>query len=160
MTRRIYDEYELLAGKAALFELYIRLLADKTPELKPYVHKNLQFLEEKLYEHFSEKISDEELHILERTRPLRNRILHGNFSSAKNKLEETTKTELDRDNVHMMRFSTDEVKSVADTSIKEGGIFGWLLESATNGFFPEAFGIFEKANAIIYRISFETAVGG
>lgn len=160
ITEKLFKDFQIAAGKGALFELKLRLLADKTPDLKEYSHKRLFDLEEELYRFFENNLSQDDMKVLLHTRPLRNKILHGNFEAAKNKVETAVQKELPRNKVHVLKLSTDELKSVSDTRIKDSGIFGWLLESGTNGLFIEAISIFNSANEIISRLTLEESLKG
>ncbi len=41
---------------------------------------------------------------------------------------------------------------VAQTSTKDGGMFGWLLELGKTGDFLQAISVFRRANAILDRL--------
>ena len=75
------NTYKTLAATAAEYEFRIRLLANKTSDLRPYAIKvaKLSELEEKIFKKFGKQISNEDIEFLKRTRVIRNKIFHVDF---------------------------------------------------------------------------------
>src|SRR5437879_236229 len=88
-TEITFRSFRAAGGLAADYELRVRLLADKTPALAQWATaKNLQDVETPLIAHFSASLTDEEKKLLAIVRVLRNKLLHGEFTTARSKLEE------------------------------------------------------------------------
>lgn len=88
--RKIFEQqYKAAAAEGALYELYMRLLADKVPALQQMAYgKDLKDVEAQIVAHFADALLDDEKTVLERCRQLRNKILHCDFFAARKKLEQ------------------------------------------------------------------------
>jgi len=85
---RIFEQqYKAAAGEGALYELRMRLLADKVPALQQSAYgEKLEDVEGLILVHFGNALTDEEKTLLKRCRQLRNKILHCDFGAARKKL--------------------------------------------------------------------------
>lgn len=169
LDHMIYPQFEAAAGRSALFELKVRLLADKTKALAGIAeaHQFDQVLRATV-EHFQDRISSKERETLELAKKVRNKIVHGDFKEAFKMLQPQ------RSNVKVisgLENATGEdvlakilaavqgsgvAKSVPQT--EDAGKFGWLLEATIGGLFQEAMKLNNAAIAIIERITTETAL--
>lgn len=157
LQAKFYEQYTWVAGLACLYELNVRLESDVTPDLKKYSHeKDFNVLEEHFLNHYAGKLSQEEMELLKKTRQLRNKIIHSDFKAAGNKVVAAGGI-TSPGTTHQLKLSTGELKSVPETSKKEGGIFGWFLEVSTNGTMAESEEIFKKATEIVRRLGHERA---
>jgi hypothetical protein len=88
--REIFEQqFKAAAAAGAVSELYMRLLADKVPELQRSAYgKELKDVEALIIVRFAAALSDDEKALLRLCRQLRNKILHCDFHSARQKLQE------------------------------------------------------------------------
>jgi hypothetical protein len=69
-------------------QLKMRLLAGKIPALQKYAHeRQLGEIETDLLTHFANSLSEAEKETLRLSRQLRNKVLHGDFRAAREKLQ-------------------------------------------------------------------------
>jgi len=170
-AERFIPLFRSAAGGGGVVELKLRLLVDLVPELQKYAHaENLEDIEKKVAEYFGASLCEEDKQTLVLCRQLRNKLLHGNFSVAREKLEElgtnpgrggVRKVSLEglspAERLERMRLAQAGVegtfKFVAETqSTEPGGIYGWLLELGMAGDFQKAVEVFSRAEAIIDRL--------
>ncbi len=165
---RVYEEFENVAGRAALFELKVRLLADKTKTISE-LSDGFDF--DRVYRavvnEFSSRINESEREQLKLAKKLRDHIVHGEFQKAFWKLKpasggvraisglEGISNDQLLAKITGLANGTEEATPVPFT--KGVGKFGWLLECAAWSLFNDAFEASTKAIAIIDRISLETA---
>lgn len=118
------EQFERASGKAAVFELEVRLLADKTPALTKFAHEqSLTPILTPLVQHYSDQLSADEKTLLDTAKTLR--VADGKITG----------------------------DAVRPQSAKTVGIAGWLLESGANGTFVESERVFRGAIDIIVRLS-------
>lgn len=166
------QQFKAAAAEGAVVELKLRLLADKIPELRPFAHREkLDDVEAKIAEHFKDALTESEAASLALCRQLRNKLLHGNFSVAREKLEQlgseprqghVKKVDISKltaaAKVEKIGLASTGVPGtfeyVAETSSHSaGGIYGWLLEMGSAGDFEDAVDAFKKAIAVIDRLA-------
>jgi hypothetical protein len=165
------QQYKAAAAEGALYELRLRLLADKVPELQKLAHaQRLEDVETLIVSRFSSVLSEDEKETLRLSRQLRNKILHCDFHAARNKLKkpgiDTPRGDVKKADVRglsgsqMVEKIADLVASVpgtfdyvADAKVGAGIVFGWLLEAGLAGDFNKATEVFARAAAIIDRLA-------
>jgi hypothetical protein len=152
------EEFGNVAAIASIYELKLRLLADKTPALKEKSHAHrLEELEDAFITHFEKMLTPDGITLLKTGRQLRNKVLHGDFSVAAKKVEELKPGSLKKDGVLSVKLDTGTSKFVSGTDSRDTGIFGCLLECKTSGLFDQCRDIFAKMVGIIAQISHEEA---
>lgn len=144
------EQFKSAAAEGAVVELKLRLLADKFPQLQRWARApKLEVTEGKVDEYFSDYLSEEHKTTLALCRQLRNKLLHGDFSVAREKLKELGSNP-QRGGVRRIDIATGTSEYVADTSSAgPGRIFGWVMEMGRGGDFQEAVDVFKKAVEII-----------
>jgi hypothetical protein len=152
-------EFGNVAAIASIYELKLRLLADKTSALKNKSHAHrLEDLEDAFISHFQEKLTDKGVTLLKTGRQLRNKLLHSDFSIAAKKVEELRPGTLQRGGVIRVDLSDGSTQAVSETDSRDTGIFGWLLESGMKGgLFEQCRIIFSQMIGIIAQISDDEA---
>lgn len=170
--RKIFEQqYKLAAAEGAVYELYMRLLADKVPELQQSAYgRRLKNVEELIVVHFSSALTDDEKNHLKLCRELRNKILHCDFHEARQKLEEigaspqragVSRTDISGLSGRQMRGKITAALSgapgmseyVADLGSRAGTVFGWLFEAGGAGDFAKAASAFARGAAIVDRLA-------
>lgn len=164
------EQYKIAAGEGAVFELKLRLLADKTAQLQQCTHaQRLEDIETKVTEHFAGVLSDEDKCSLGLCRELRNKILHCNFRVAREKLQkmgfEGTEGRVRRIDVRdlsghqiaeklsRVAANIEEAEYVSETKTTDPGkLYGWLMEMWSAGEFGQATDAFKKGAGIIDRL--------
>lgn len=167
-----FEEYKLASGEGAVVELKLRLLADKVPSLQRFAHaQKLEDIENEIARYFGQALSEQEKNTLALCRQLRNKILHCNFSVARETLVKLGKVpqssgvrrvDLAGLNGAQMLAKTkaamagdqgtfENVSVSATTS--PGNVFGWLLEIGQGGDLPKAVQAFRDAAGIIDRLA-------
>jgi hypothetical protein len=83
--REIFEQqYKAAAAEGAIYELRMRLLADKVPQLQQSAYQErLEGVEGLIVVHFASALTDDEKSLLTLCRQLRNKLLHGDFRSAR-----------------------------------------------------------------------------
>jgi hypothetical protein len=165
-------EYKAAAAEGAVLELKLRLLADKVPALQSFAHaQRLEDIETQIAQHFGAALTDEKKKTLGLCRTLRNKILHGNFHAAREKLTELgietqrggvktvdlvglSNNQMTEKITHAIAGAPGSYEPVADTEAKApGSVYGWLLEAHTAGDFRQAVGAFQQAAVIVDRLA-------
>jgi hypothetical protein len=164
-------QYKVAAAEGALYELYMRLLADKAPELQQSAYgERLQDVEGLILVHFSSALTKDEKNHLKLCRELRNKILHCDFHAARKKLEElganpetgnVRKTDITglsgREMMEKIAAALANAPGtsqyVADLGSRAGTVFGWLLEAGRAGDFAKAAESFARGAAIVDRLA-------
>ena len=166
------DQYRLASCEGAVVELKLRLLVDKIPQLQKFAHaQKLEDIENEISRHFGEVLSQDEMSALALCRQLRNKILHCNFSEAREKLAALgaepqpgrVKT------VHVSGLTAAQIVAKTTSAIAgqpgtfeyvamsptktPGRVFGWLLEMGASGDFLRAAQVFRDAAAIVDRLA-------
>ncbi|MDB5988357.1 MAG: hypothetical protein JWR16_3410 [Nevskia sp.] len=171
------DQFKVAAGEGALVELKLRLLADKVPALQEFAHaQRLDNIEAEVAKHFGSALSDSDKDMLASCRQLRNKILHCNFSAAREKLSALGSESLGGGvrKIDLDGLNTSEMLSKVESAIagevgasvlvmdspatNPGNVFGWLLEVGGAGDFVAAANAFRGAAAIIDRLAVVSAV--
>lgn len=166
------DQYKVAAGEGAFVELKLRLLADKIPSLQKYTHaQKLEDIETEVAAHFRYALSEEDKKTLALCRQLRNKILHCNFSAAREKLAELGIEQQSGGvrRVDLARMSSPEillkvkdaiagepgtsVPVVASPTTTAGSVFGWLIEVGNAGDLVAAANAFRGASVIVDRLA-------
>jgi hypothetical protein len=160
------EQFERASGKSAVFELEVRLLADKTPALTKFAHEqSLTPILTPLVQHYSDQLSADEKTLLDTAKTLRNKVVHSDFKAAADKLDQPSGGVMHLTGLPTGggRELTKFFQGVADGKItgdavrpqsaKTVGIMGWLLESGANGTFVESERVFRGAIDIIVRLS-------
>jgi hypothetical protein len=164
-TDDFFDQYAHACAWGSVLELRMRVLADNTPSMKHLAHaQKLEDIETAIANHFATELRAGEHDLLAKSRVLRNKVMHGNFSVAKAKLLELGH-ELGDGGVMQFQLPPGNLtaetlaavlagssKRVADTPTTESDIMGWLLECGTTGVFQKAGEAFEKAILIVDRL--------
>jgi hypothetical protein len=165
------QQYKVAAAEGALYELRLRRLADRVPELQQLAHaQRLEDVETLIVSHFSSVLSEDEKAALRLSRQLRNKILHCDFRAARNKLKQlgidTPRGDVKKADVgglsgsQMVEKIANLVASVpgafeyvADSGAGAGSVFGWLLEVGQAGDFNQAARAFAHAAEIVDRLA-------
>ncbi|MDE2149255.1 MAG: hypothetical protein KGJ55_05350 [Gammaproteobacteria bacterium] len=171
LTNVYIEQYKTAAAEVALVELKLRLLADKVSELQKYAHQqNFEDVEAAIAQHFGTSLAETDKDKLTICRKLRNKILHCNFSVAREKLgglgvatqsggvRKLKLAGLSEEQIaEQLKAASANVPGtfdlVADTKTKDpGSIFGWLLEMGSAGDFQRAADAFKVAAAIVDQL--------
>lgn len=155
ISKRIDDYYHHMAGLASVFELNIRLEADVIDDLEPLSMGDLKPLVEKFVEYYAVKMGKGEAEAILRAHNLRNKISHSDFKALFGKFKDHP--EVNAGKATMLKFDTGAIKPVKETTKREGKLFGWMLEAATNGTFEQAIAALEEAIKIVRRLGLERA---
>ena len=167
----VEQQFKAAAAEGALYELRMRLLADKAPAIQKAAYKaDLRDVEHLIVTAFSDALCDDEKRLLEQCRQLRNKLLHCDFNALRKKLAEQgvdpRHGEVKR--IDIARLSGAEMAGkisdvaanapgsfeyVGDMPAKAGTVFGWLFDAGTSGNFKEAASSFARAAAIIERLA-------
>jgi hypothetical protein len=167
----VEQQYKVAAAEGAVYELKMRLLADKIPELQQAAYdRNLADVEKLIIKYFDGSLNTDEKSTLELSRELRNKVLHCDFRAARDKLT-SLGVETRRGNVKRAEISAPSsaemaekigavitntpstFEYVADTKAQPGAVFGWLLELGVSGDFKRAAECFARAAAIVERLA-------
>jgi len=170
--REIFErQFKTAAAEGAVYELYIRLLADKVPELRQSAYgERLEDVEGLIVVHFSSALTEDEKNHLKLCRQLRNKILHCDFHAARKKLEEiganpqpgnVRRTDISGLSGREMAVKITSALAhapgsseyVADLGSRAGVVFGWLLEAGGAGDFAKAADAFARGAAIVDRLA-------
>ena len=157
LIKIVYDLYHKMAGTASVFELNVRLKADVTDELEPLSLGDLKPLVEKFIEHYRTKLNEGEAEKILKAHSLRNKIAHSDFKALFGKIKDHPL--VSAGTATMLMFDSGEFTPVKDTAKREGKLFGWMLEAASNGTFKAAISELDQAITIVRRLSLERASG-
>jgi hypothetical protein len=165
------NEYKIAAGEGAVLELKMRLLANKVPDLRPYVGERLEDVEDQIVRLFGDRLLATEPEQLRSCRQLRNKVLHCDFPRARTTLHELGAPRVrggvreihitDPTGAGLVKHLADAVsnkpgasRAVADlTSRTDSNIFGWLLELGAAGDFRRAAEVFRATCGIVDRLA-------
>ena len=165
------QQYKAAAAEGALYELRMRLLADKVPALQQSAYgEKLEGVEELIVGHFGSTLTNEEATLLKRCRQLRNKILHCDFAAARKKLEELGANpqhgNVKRVDIRGLsgREMMDKISNVRANVVgsfqyvgaspaSAGAVFAWLIEAAVAGDLKLASDSFARAAEIIDRLA-------
>lgn len=154
--------YANACGWGCLLELKMRILADNTPSLKHLAHATkLEDIETAIATAFSARLKAGDGQLLAKTRVLRNKVLHGNFSKAKETLIELGYAIPDGGvqgidvaagtDIHGALVNGPLIP-VSQTPTKDSHIYGWLLEGGKAGLFTTAAEVFRSTTEIVERL--------
>lgn len=166
----ILPQYKLAAAEGAVLELKLRMLCEAVLPLQSFAHANrLEDAENAVIAHFAAELQEGEAERLATCRQMRNKILHCDFRSARQKLANVG-GEIGEGSVRFLRIqegtppaaqlasamrdprhSFQEVSATSST--REGTVFGWLLELGAAGDFVEAAKAFRESVLIIERLA-------
>jgi len=163
-----YSKFEQAAGRAVLFELKIRLFADKTKNISKLSDSHdFDRVYKAVLSEFESKLSDSDREQLKLGKKLRDHIVHAEFQKAFWRLKPapggvrmisnlgTTGEEILK-KIEAVMSGNEEAKIVP--MAKNSGKFGWLLEAANGSLLDEAYENSTKAIAIVDRVSLEHAL--
>ena len=172
------EQYKFASGEGAVVELKLRLLADKIPSLQKFAHaQNIEDIENEVAQYFGQALSEDEKSILALCRQLRNKILHCNFSVAREKLVElgaepksTGVKKVDLNGLNAAQILAKAKQAIAgnqgtfehvseSATTTPGSVFGWLLEVGVAGDLLKAVSAFRDAAAIVDRLAIEGSQG-
>lgn len=148
------------ASIAAVYELRLRMLADMRTNTEHATHaQRTETVEEAIVEEYS--LGPEETGWLRTTSQLRNKILHGNFRQAKDKLADLG-VELPTGDVRAIRLPTDGTLPNFDELLESAkpiteadgskAICSWLYWAAQTNFFARAQEAFVESLKILDRL--------
>lgn len=162
------EQFKLASGEGAVVELKLRLLADKIPTLQRFAHaQKLEDIEKEIVQHFGDALSETDKCTLALCRQLRNKILHCNFSVAREQLA-TLGVSPQAAGVRMITgIAANEIRAKVERAIVQnqgtpvsglsatqpGSVSGWLLEAGAAGDFMKAVSAFRSAAAIVDRLA-------
>jgi len=160
------EPFQRAAAEGAWLELNLRLLADKTDGSDACAYK-LEQIEAQIAVVFAGHLTEADVGTLRLSRQLRNKLLHGDFRQARERLHGLG-VALRPGGVRRMQIAPGEsvlqtiesglanyeaLPTVSDmTSTQAAGIFGWLLELSQSGALKEAERVFLRANEIVDRL--------
>ena len=158
----VYILYRNAAGFGAEYELRLRMLADKTPNLTALSQeKNLETLEDAVFEEFTAHLEPGEADALRKVRQARNKLLHGAMTKLREKLGELGHTH------GAMKVRKLEGELTVDRLVKEvrtapllaptapdvGNLMGWLIQCGIDGTFEQAGKSFHAAIRVLDRLA-------
>jgi hypothetical protein len=167
----VEQQFKAAAAEGALYELRMRLLADKVPELQEAAYgEKLQNVERLIVRRFSDVLSSEEKTLFEQCRQLRNKLLHCDFHAVRRKLAELganpQKGDVKRLDISGLTGAQmgeritgaasnvpGSFELVSDTAAKAGTVFGWLFDAGAGGNFVQATEAFTRAAQIVDRLA-------
>jgi hypothetical protein len=155
MGEIMIQEYEAAAGRGCVYELRMRFLCEHVPALAEQAHANgLGQIEPRVAEVFAAQLSPEERHLLREAKRLRDKVLHCEFHSARERLAGLG-YQPDGAGVVGAKLDTGETISVRGSTTREAGVFGWLLELWSSGDLRNACDVFTRAGALAERLMVE-----
>ena len=160
LFRKYLEQFKSAAAEGAIVELKHRLLADKFPALQDCaLSQSLDEIERRVETYFADYLTGENKATLKLCRQLRNKLLHGDFSVAREKLGELGISPR-RGGVKRVDLATGNTENVADTvsTAGPGRIFGWVLELGEAGHFLDAVEVFGNAERIIDWLATDSIV--
>lgn len=169
-------QFKLASAEAALFELRLRALAGTIPIVQDYkIDENLAKVRDAIVTHYQSKLTAEETNLLNRAVAFRNKLLHCEFSTARQHLNQidpkardggVVKADIAGLGSSAMRERVADLVSGADVgqisvarttiaTLKD--VYGWLFECQEASEFDEATQIFAKINRILEQLPTLTA---
>lgn len=173
-TEALVARYEVAAGKAAVVELKLRILAETVEELQHIAHDQ-KFNAETVYDWFAangDPVSADEQQVLEKSRKLRNKLHHCELHSARRWMLDlgaedrrsgarTFKLDIGQGNVRGQieaALADGGGVEVADTTTEDAGIGAWLLDFAITGAFEQAAALLASTSGLLDRLIDRAAV--
>jgi hypothetical protein len=164
--------FKMTSAEAALFELRMHLRAGAIPATRALpIDSKLSCVLDAFLKHYRSVLSAPEVIIIEKACALRNKLLHCEFSAARQRLNELNPqahaggvialdvAKLDPpaiiNKLDQITLGQDTGQSaVANTKTRKlSDVFGWLLESQGAGEFDEAARVFREAMSVLDRLS-------
>jgi hypothetical protein len=158
--------FKLASGEAALFELRMRMLAGTIPGVQDEkIDVNLATVQQRVCQHYHQKLTAEETELFRLACKLRNKLLHCEFSAARRNLDEINPQPRDG-SVTRLDFEDDIGKVVGMIEGHDVGqypvaqtktrtlrdVYGWLSECDNFGEFDEATTVFARANTLLENL--------
>jgi hypothetical protein len=135
------------ATAGCLFELYARRYADNTPELQAVAFKDLSVVVEAIRTHVLGRTTDEERAVLDACVGVRNKLFHLELSRVTGRLR-SFGAEIGGPKVTMVNLADGAAIKVANSSTRDGRIYGWLMEATANGAFKQGVALFKRGIAL------------
>jgi hypothetical protein len=145
------DQFSVAAGRAALLEAQTRLLADKTAELQHLSLAGLERVEEAVLKHFGEVLSSDEAASFRSCRVVRNKLLHMELWTAKERLI-ASGIQVKEGRVLRMNIETETITN-AEAERGNGHLFGWVLSLGQSGALVHATSLFDTGLRIVQRLA-------
>jgi hypothetical protein len=146
------QHFKTASAEAALFELRVRLCAGTiAPARDMRIDTSLSVVRDALLEHFKPILGERDVELLQNACSLRNKMLHCEFSAARQRLDEQ-QPKTRHGGVMKLDVANPDIaqQSLADTKTKTlGDVFGWLLEFQSADEFKEATTVFQAASAVL-----------
>ncbi len=159
-TPLAYRAYGEAAKQAALYELKCRLLANRENIHEKTAFEKFEKVEQLILKAYADFLKEDDLAILGKARKIRNKLLHSDFPALFKHIKALGESVVSDPQAWLVKLDTGETKTVRDTSKREGGIFGWLLEAQAAGALEAAWRILRHSREIIDRISYDSAWKG
>ncbi len=143
MEQEMYNIFGESAKFAAIYELKLRLLADKSPCTKQVsMNYSLENVENVIFKYFGKELTDQNRLLLTSCRQLRNKLFHTEFSAANKIMEDVygisspdlvkyIKLEEGADILEEILAHNNGIKepsSILANKEKDTGIYGWFLQ--------------------------------
>lgn len=170
-----FERFGEVARLAAIQELRIRLLANKTKAIQDSAYEHhVAETNKKIIEHFTQlgHLDQVKSELLTKSQTIRNKILHCKFNTAVKRIEELVGASMQGPPVQVIKvdpnaggeellktiFAVQESmatgkpgphQSASQMSDRDVGIFGGLLNCVQTGAMDAAIQIFEKSNALL-----------
>lgn len=154
------------AGWAAAYELAMRMLADRTSGLEALsLAKSFQQVEDAVRAHFKVHLTQADDHLLDNIRPIRNKLLHGELRTARERMAQmghppgpqriskAVLPPLSSLTLESFAAAVESAAPLGENEPQEGNLFGWLLQSVTDGSLAMATSLFRKALALVERLA-------
>ncbi|MFO0695471.1 MAG: hypothetical protein U0230_18050 [Polyangiales bacterium] len=168
------QQFKVAAGEGALCELYLRLLAARTPGLEATaVDARLEDVELGIAKSYAEHLDTDDVDALKLCRQLRNKLLHCEFHVARQRLHAlgapqqtggVVRVELGDargiEVLEMLREATGGLAGVVVSDSRnttEGTVMGWFLELGASGDLASAATVFRHVSALLMRLAADTA---
>ena len=147
----LHGPYARLAGIGAVYELRLRMLAEMRERTCHAMHEEAKTVEEAIIAEY--RLADEDAGRLKTTRQLRNKVLHGAFREAKEKLKDLDIV-VPAGGVHVVALSGPDAGQSEELAADGGtdSIVGWLFECQSSGFFELAARAFSRSIEVLDRL--------
>jgi plasmid stability protein len=146
-------QYERAAAAACAFELRARMLADNVVVLNRYRGVDLEPLLKAIATTLAADFDASGAAKFVAMAKLRNKLLHVDLTSARDRVERHTGAKLARGRVHKVDLAKGgKPVRVSDTSTEGGSVFGWLFEGGLSGMFSGAEGLFRQEIETLNRL--------
>lgn len=127
-------QYKIAAGEAAWLELHMRLLVGAHKETKKLVSSRLEEVEDAIVNMAAQLKFNLPKSEIEELRKIRNKLFHCQFDSFSDLVTKRTGCQ-PQGAVYQFDINnpTKESISISNTSQKDSGIYGWMLNSLSRG---------------------------